>query len=335
MKAVLAGALACLLAFSATLAAVEMGAFGAEETPVTALMDDGPPRMEPLSAREVEARTAERPEWRVGDAWLVRFNEDFACWLVVGEVRNGTYVQGTSCDGEMDAGAQIAANDFAYAGTFDRDLARPTRSDGTIRLYDWPLTDGKTWTTSWFGEEVTVRAAFDEEIEGPLGEEPGFVLRMSYGDAEDEFLRYDYVPSLRWWSEFRFESGAVVTVEDAVRGWGGRVVMVDAEERVRFGGSGVLGPAATRSFAVSEADDALIIEVRASGRAVLMELALRDPDGSSQYSISRRALTGGSSYNFDVVADLQPGSWVLEETFIGDGSVDAVVHALRIDVRSL
>jgi hypothetical protein len=335
-RAILAGVLACLLAFTATFASVQLVEQNDGDNVAIVPSAEAALGMRSLSEREVMARVAERPEWRVGDAWLVRLEPGFACWLVVGEVTDAGYAQGTSCEGDdVAAGARIAANDLPYAGTFDRDFGRITGDAGTVRLYDWPLEDGKTWRTPWFGETATVRAAFVEELVGPLGTEPGFALSMSLGDSDTPFLLYDYVPSLRWWSEFRYESGERVVVEDAQRGWDGRVVMVEAVERMYLWSNFLMmAPADANTFEIEPADGALLVQTTTQGRHWL-ELRVRDPSGGEQARESRTDAGVGSSYSFSIVEEPEPGTWTVDVIFGGSGRIDTRIHALRIDVRSL
>lgn len=333
MKAALAGFLACVLAFAATLAAVELAQRGppAEEEISVGTLTAA--RMAPLSDREVAARTAERPEWRVGDAWLVRFNPQFSCWIVVGDAGPAGYAQGTSCQGDIPAGAQIAANDYPYVGAFDHDLASTPREGEPIRFYDWPLTDGKTWDTAWFGRRVTVEAVFVESMPGPLGREPGFALTMRDARSGAFLVTYDYVPSLRWWSGFEYASGYAIAVEDAVRGWNGRVVMMEAEERSRIFAN-VITSGEAHGFQVEQDHDALIVETRASGIHWL-EMRVYDPSGDVRASESRADLAANMGYRFTVVEDPEPGTWVAEAVFAGAGSFETRIHALRIDIRHL
>lgn len=326
--AVLAGILAFVLV---TLASA--GVFSPPDAPqdvepeVTAASFSGA-----LPAALVESGL-DAPEWRIGDAWLVRFNSGFSCWLVVGERSADGYAQGTSCDGDLLAGAQLAANEFPYAGDFDRDLSYTPGDGEPTRYYDWPLADGKTWETHWFGDPVTVEANYVEALESPLGREPGFRFQMRYASGDALIVEYDYVPSLRWWSHFTYANGAGIAVEDAVRGWNGRVVMMEAEERARISAN-LVTAGETHDFEVARDDDALIVETRWSNRQWL-EMRVRDPSGTERARESRVDLTVEATYAFSYVEDLEPGTWTAEAQFAGLGVFETRIHALHVDILDL
>lgn len=335
MNGPLAAALACALVFGASYAAFQLAPGADADVEPFNAGESSAGGFAQLSQREAEARTAERPTWRVGDAWLVRFNEDFACWMVVGKTDADGYSQGTSCESSADyAAAQIASYDIAYVGRFTKDLASP-KDAGEIRYFDWPLTDGKEWETEYYGEDVRVVAMFDE-VDGPLGDEPGFELAMYFGDADSPFLRYNYVPSIRWWSELEFAEGGEVVIEDAARGWSGTVIVPEgAEERLRLERTPtslvtVGGP----TFDVPEEDTVLYLTMDSSF-AFYEDITIRDPDGDERFAQSRQATSGQDGFSIGLIDDLEPGTWQVEDLHVTASEVVITIYGVQLDVVDL
>lgn len=90
-------------------------------------------------------------------------------------------------------------NDRPWQGTLDASL-NPLDGDGQTywNFFDWPLEDGKTWTFSESGREVTAERA---EVVTPDGPSEGFRMQGSLGE---DLLEYTYAPevgyitSLEW-----------------------------------------------------------------------------------------------------------------------------------------
>ncbi|MBW3581708.1 MAG: hypothetical protein KY455_01295 [Euryarchaeota archaeon] len=79
-------------------------------------------------------------------------------------------------------------------------------------MYDFPLTDGKTWDGkldflfNWndngiLNYEFTLTAAYASKIDTEKGDFPGFVITGVTAEGE-ELLRYNYVPAVGWFSHF-------------------------------------------------------------------------------------------------------------------------------------
>lgn len=294
----------------------------------------------PLTTRQAQ-RGIEAPEWEVGDAWLVSFDGgDPMCWLVVAVATEEGYRQGVTCDGDVDEyfAADIAARGNGFAGSFSRDLEGLDEGD-EVRWFDWPLTDGKTWSTSLGSFEVDAIATFTQ-VEGAEGEEPGYTIEMTDPDSGTTVVTYDFVPSLAWWSHLTFpQSDYTFRVLDRTDGWSDPVVYgigrTAYEQRVSFVGATVTTqPPFLPSFEVAEAENMLVVYTSRQGVSG-GHLSLRDPGGNERFAQSGTSMTtglGSSSYpSFELgFIEGAPGTWTLDHEHVGANPSDVLVAAVEL-----
>lgn len=172
--------------------------------------------------------SVDAPTWRVGDAWLVKafgINDGEASALVVANADTDYELLPTS----ESLASFDAMFDISYVGRIrGADLAGGQQGQ-PIQFFNFPLEDGKTWKTTWDGQELTLRAGFDGNITTPLGKQPGFTIQGTLGDGAT-YLTYDYVPALRWWSRLAFEGGYGFEVTGIKANWTGEVIRGTAKQ---------------------------------------------------------------------------------------------------------
>lgn len=116
---------------------------------------------------------AEPPEWAVGEWWTVRYDNLLAggsgeTTRVVAGAGNGTYLVGMAADDFAD---EIMLLHFPGMGRIDRTDLSFDAHDRPIQLLDFPLKQGRTWTTQWYGgTEMTA------EVTGVDGDEATVVV---------------------------------------------------------------------------------------------------------------------------------------------------------------
>lgn len=317
----LAAAIACALGVA--LAIVAMPAPPAEEGFEPAAFDQ---QIAIAATRARETGIAERPEWSVGEAWRVQFDEgEPVCWLVVVDATEG-YRQGVAC--ETDESEAIAVNlavwQEPWIASFTKDLEAV--GDGTnepTRWFDWPLEHGKSWTTSYAGVETVVRVEHNDGA---------FELTMALADSEETFATYDYDPSIQWWSQLRFEdSGYEFRVHAHEIGWSGPVATAVTETQLDTESN--LVSQFTAEFAATEEDDYVVLVYTRGG--VGRDYWQLDGPGVSHSSLTQANPTSlsvlGPSFVYDLVP-AEPGDWTYRQAGAG---FDFRVRVLTADVTIL
>lgn len=110
--------------------------------------------------------------------------------------------------GNRDLGVIDSHFDDFFVGDLDADLNANLGDPAMFfRMFDWPLTPGKAWTTdlpmdpfSGQADRVTVTATSLPKVKDPRGEGPGFeihgVSNLGYN------FHYTYSPRIQWITEF-------------------------------------------------------------------------------------------------------------------------------------
>lgn len=332
MRAALAGVAACVV-----VALVTAGAFQAM------------PRLDEDDGGDADAVTAaaigllppqlvrnglDAPRWSEGDAWFVTFNDDdFGCVATVVDADAAGYRQGFACDGDVYLAAEDAAGDYPFLGAFTDALAGVT-AGGDVVFYDWPLTDGKTWTTEWSGLPLRVEATYVPDLDGPEGPEAGYSLVMVDED-DDVLVQYDYVPSLGWWSFMKTDGGLDMRVVERGSGWRGAAVHAEAEQLLRLERSPSQITPLSPPFEVEEGTDWLAVVISRSGNG-FQDLELRDPDGEARYAAGYNGLfSGASSFQRGYVEDLTPGGWSARDLVVTGGRTTTTIYGITFETSRL
>lgn len=266
------------------------------------------------------------PRWQVGDAWNLKFGSgEPVCWIVVVAATEEGYRQGVWCssDEEELIAAQIAGYDVRYLGNLSLDLAG--RGDGEeVRFYDWPLADGKTWTTTYYGVEVEITSTYDAE-------RGAWDLVMENGD--DALLRYDYDPDVGWWTYWKFLGGTEVRVLDAVGAFPEPAVY--AQARTAFDGArfplaieGPLRPV----FDVAEEETVVLVRALRTG-IYAHRLAVYDGEGNAVYDegLAQNAILNNQGTAAFVSG--APGEWSMDSLAATTQEVRVIVRPIRFFVH--
>lgn len=317
---------ACALVVGALLASALLRAPAPEAAGAAEVEGD----LSALSLEEVRGRApvasgARAPEWRVGDAWRVQFDDGQPiCWLVVVEATAEGYEQGVWCptdEAELIA-AQLAAFELAYVGRFTASLEGRAAEDA-FRFYDWPLEDGKTWSTTWEGQEVKVVA------EAARGDR--WIFTATYVESEETLAVYDYDPELAWWSVIEFPpSGYVFRVHERATGWEGDVLHARGEDRyeARREESTLGQPAAVFNIEEQDAMVALVIDWFG---APFGRFEVRDAAGDTVYE---RTMIGDDDDTYELMPG-SPGIWSIVDGVTGLVDAHIRVRGIAVDVVTL
>ncbi|MDX1612216.1 MAG: hypothetical protein R3185_07585, partial [Candidatus Thermoplasmatota archaeon] len=157
---------------------------------------DGPPD---------EAPTAEIPRWELGFAWTYTidtqgFPSTETTMLVYDDDGNNYRVGTTDEDQALihalfNVNPQIGRIQKGNLAVYEDGEPRP--------MYDFPLTDGKTWETDFFvsqhGGTLTAEATYSDAIETGAGTMPGYEITAT--NPAGFQVAYDYIPAIQWFSK--------------------------------------------------------------------------------------------------------------------------------------
>jgi hypothetical protein len=107
-----------------------------------------------LDERGAASESAAAPEWRIGQFWTYSIPEGQATLVVVGE-EGGDWIVATT-DGEM--AYYDALYDVSYLGAVRKSDLAGSQGGDRVQFFQFPLEDGKEWTTRWDGFSLKVTA---------------------------------------------------------------------------------------------------------------------------------------------------------------------------------
>lgn len=239
--------------------------------------------LDPLTGAPVPAAldvnaSVDAPVWAQGDAWSIEtygLGEEERATLVVTHADGNSYhVLSTS---ERMATFD-AVFDVSYLGRLRADDLAGSQQETPVQFFDFPLSDGKSWTTRWDGQDVSLRAGFVPAIATPQGKHPGFVIQGTRTDGSTH-VAYDYVPALRWWSRIEFAEGYGLKVTATTANWTGTVQDGAAKSLLKIGGEvpGGAGSMPGGQFTVDPDQTALVLTLGGYAERHLRALVLVDP----------------------------------------------------------
>ncbi|MEA3189605.1 MAG: hypothetical protein QOD77_187 [Thermoplasmata archaeon] len=130
------------------------------------------------------------PTLRVGDWWNFTAPGLGPFTLVVAADAGSDWVFATD---DPDAAFYDLRNDISYLGPQRKSDLAGSQGTERVKFLDFPLTDNKTWTTTWDHQPVTVRATRD-----------GDRFHLLASNATRPYVAYDYDPAVRWFTEMDF-----------------------------------------------------------------------------------------------------------------------------------
>lgn len=275
------------------------------------------------------------PVWQVGD-WFGH-HVFFGAEDTAGTHINTVVVQDTgdawllATDSEEVAKWE-AAWDFPMLGAIGKTDLGATAFGAQWGIYEFPMTHGKTWTSSidplFEGpRDVSFVATFTETIETPYGVKPGFHIIGTNADGAVE-VRTDYVPDIGWYSRLILYQTSTPDPDDYIleiramgRGhdWSGTYFVDEARSVVQYEGYLTVFEPQTSSppevvqFSLGDTSDELygiVIEVAVVGTS---QALLVDPNGG-HHRVEATHLepdpeTGTFTFEF-VAVPAVPGDWV-------------------------
>lgn len=261
------------------------------------------------------------PDWQVGDwfeyersgPWTVEGTSR----LVVTEATDDGYVTGLT-DRDQERIDIYWSND-PLLGSLDRDLNADLASEpDPPAVLDWPLTDGRTWTTEGYGIGPGWTWSFNatrvDAVETPAGPRAGY--RIVGESPMNMTVEGAYVPSIGSLTSYRvtwegsFVFGYELTGFGEAHGDG----VWTASRTVHVPGatytSEDLVPPVVEFSVAAEATDLVVSVVQSS--ATVSATSLLDPDGGTRYqavSVSQDPTTTTGTSGSAAFQDPAEGTW--------------------------
>lgn len=153
------------------------------------------------------------PEWTLGQGWtyIVELpgKETYTFEMMVAEDREDLWVVASNNRTQAIHHAVYSTNPML--GRISKTTLSPYQSGAPARMFDFDLTDGKTWRALFFGEEMTFTAHYAGDIDvrrvpsghglGQFAE--GFRITAIGGTGQRVF--YDYVEAVEWFTTFELK----------------------------------------------------------------------------------------------------------------------------------
>ena len=331
--------LVALLALTAGLAGCIEGAQRPDDAlaPAAAVASPSEDVVKAVNATTGLLAEADAPVWTVGDAWSIVADFGGAqetSVLAVTSAGSGGYVLSATSE---SMATYDAVYDVSYVGRIRASDLAGHQQDQPVRFFDFPLSDGKTWTAKWDGMEVVLTAKASPSIATPEGSQPGFLIEGKAGDAV--YVTYDYVPALRWWSQIRFAEGYGFRVDRAMTNWTGSYLASSAKLVHESHPEAPGVKHGTGTFAVDEGQTSLMLTVMGGASAYVHGLVLVDPSGAYHPTTTSNLMVSPApdGFFFSEPVPATPGEWRISApaVFHPDGWFHAMVHQVLIEQRAL
>lgn len=213
------------------------------------------------------------PTWNVGDWWEFKSPDDGHTYAV-SAAGSDSY---TVLPKKVDAAVYDAVFDISFVGSIKRADLSGRQEAGPVKFFDFPLSDGKTWKTTWDGFEVTLTAKEEATIPTPLGPGPGFSITGIRGN--ETFVEYTYSPVVKWWTKVTWGGDYSLELIGAGANYTGELYTAEATTVVDKDLSGNGGPIA-EAFDIAETVTHVTYEFGLYASEAAYHLRIIDPENA-------------------------------------------------------
>ena len=269
------------------------------------------------------------PVWAVGDAWAIRTGDgetEESSFLVVTEASPDSSTRATTSDTLAGYDAMF---DVSYVGKVRaRDLAGHQQGE-PIQYFDFPLADGKTWTTKWDGFDIALAAkktARGFDITGTRDGEP--------------YVTYDFVPEMKWWSHLQFAAGYGLHVDRLAPGWAGELAQATASVVFEMGPAAPIASPGAGAFTIDEGQTMAMVTIAGGGQMWARALQFVDPSGAPHMTDIQNfevadAAAAPNGYFYQEPLPPTPGEWHVAAPTLHDPSGSGFVTVHQVAVAKL
>jgi hypothetical protein len=286
-----------------------------------------------------------RPDWSLGQQW--RFAVEIpgrpttTFQMAVAEEREDLWIVATDNRSKALHHALYSTN--PVLGRITKQALSPYQSGEPVVMFDFPLTDRKSWQGRFFGEAMTFRAVYDDAIPTLPGVWlPGFHIEAA--GASGAKVLYNYVETVAWFTDFQvFDASGAKQIHLSLRDFGagfqGPYHFLRGSDLLAASLDASTPPTGGPSFQVA-ADagfDALGLGLVAEGRGdvqAVVNVTLRGPDGAAAFNL----VLVLAQHQLELVQTELPvlaGAYTLDVVLVGSAHVEVRIGGLRVTAGSL
>ncbi|HEX9815381.1 MAG TPA: hypothetical protein VGB18_00255, partial [Candidatus Thermoplasmatota archaeon] len=155
---------------------------------------------------------AELPDWRFGQTWTYRVERPGlptgTFKMIVAEDRDDLWVVATNNRTQAVDHAVYSTNPML--GRISKETLSPYQSGAPVKMYQFPLADGKTWQATFFGTTMNFQANYVGDIDSSQIDKArnlpsrldGFRVTATGGGRT---VMFDYVDTIEWFTRFELQ----------------------------------------------------------------------------------------------------------------------------------
>lgn len=168
------------------------------------------------------------PTWAVGDAWTYTIGASKATYVVAAD-KGGEWIMETD---SPERAFQNLREDVSRLGPQRKSDLAGSQGDDRVLFFQWPLTEGKTWTTPWDHQPLTIVA----HVSGTTAQLQG---KDRNGTVAYEYLYDAAVGWFRTLKHYGPDGGTLVelTLDSHVHNWTGTLARWDLKPAARQAGA--------------------------------------------------------------------------------------------------
>jgi hypothetical protein len=304
------------------------GCLGGDDAPTAERAGPAADAVTPSPGADDAPPSADAPVWSVGDAWSVvpqGDGETEPSTLVVTAADREGYTLSTTSG---STAGYDALYDVSYLGRIRASDLAGSQQGQPVQFFSFPLTDGKTWQAQWDGKTITLTATWKPAMPTSAGIHAGFAIEGLDGEAP--YVKYDYVPMLRWWSHLSFASGFGFQVQRVHTDWAGAYLRAEAATLLDKTSAAPVASPFAESFTVEDAPGFVSLALSGAASRRAHTLVVLDPAG--QPAETGSANVGEGPLAEEMQLPSTPGEWrvLLPMAHAPDGSFHLLVRQVKL-----
>ena len=282
----------------------------------------------PLGKLPVANATTPAPVWKSGDAWSISTSGGGAqsehSVLVVTSDSSDAYNLATT---SATLATFDALFDISYIGKIRADDLAGTQGTTPVKFFDFPLADGKTWSTLWDNKTINITAKSSG----------AGAFAITAMDGAKTYASYDYQPAVKWWDRLEFAGGYVLKVDRFGENWTGEYRVATAKMILDSTTAIPVMTINSQPFTVDAAQTSVILSFFGGSSAYARGYALQDPSNAPYQgnATPADAQPTGGGVAFQETLPPTPGTWHIEAptAHAPGGFFRLTIHEIRVDLR--